>query len=84
MGQHQTVQGLDVLQPLADALYEKYWRVTVEGAERLPAGEALPELTIRIERAGGGKCPRCWTYSTGIGSNEAHPEICPRCAAAMG
>ncbi len=46
--------------------------------------EALPGLTIRIARADGGKCPRCWTYSTGIGSSTAHPEICPRCATALG
>jgi isoleucyl-tRNA synthetase len=45
--------------------------------------EALPELTIRIERAAGEKCPRCWNYSTSIGSNSAHPEICPRCAGAL-
>jgi 1-acyl-sn-glycerol-3-phosphate acyltransferase len=29
------------LQPLADALYEKYWRVRVEGAERLPQGACV-------------------------------------------
>jgi len=46
-------------------------------------GEALPGLTIRIERAAGVKCPRCWTYSTGIGSSTEHPEICPRCAEAL-
>jgi isoleucyl-tRNA synthetase len=47
------------------------------------ASDALPGLTIRIERAEGEKCPRCWTYSSGIGSNTAHPAICPRCAAAL-
>jgi len=46
-------------------------------------GEALPGLSIRIERAAGVKCPRCWTYSTGIGSSTEHPEICPRCAEAL-
>lgn len=29
------------LQPLADALYERYWRVTVEGAARLPKGPSI-------------------------------------------
>jgi isoleucyl-tRNA synthetase len=47
------------------------------------ASEALPGLTIRVERAAGEKCPRCWTYSTGIGGNSTHPEICPRCAKAL-
>jgi isoleucyl-tRNA synthetase len=47
------------------------------------ASEALPGLTIRVERAAGEKCPRCWTYSTDIGTNVEHPEICPRCAKAL-
>jgi isoleucyl-tRNA synthetase len=47
------------------------------------ASEALPGLSIRVERAEGEKCPRCWTYSTGIGSNQTHPTICPRCADAL-
>jgi isoleucyl-tRNA synthetase len=51
-------------------------------ADGMPA-EALPGLTIRVGRAAGEKCPRCWTYSTGIGGNAAHPEICPRCAQAL-
>jgi isoleucyl-tRNA synthetase len=54
--------------------------------DQLPDGtasEALPGLTLRIARADGAKCPRCWTYSTGIGENAAHPEICPRCAKAL-
>ncbi|MBL8921798.1 MAG: 1-acyl-sn-glycerol-3-phosphate acyltransferase [Myxococcaceae bacterium] len=29
------------LQPLADALYQRYWRVRVEGAERLPPGACV-------------------------------------------
>jgi isoleucyl-tRNA synthetase len=45
--------------------------------------ETLPGLSVRIERAAGDKCPRCWTYSTGIGDNQSHPDICPRCAAAL-
>jgi isoleucyl-tRNA synthetase len=47
------------------------------------ASEPLPGLVIRVERADGEKCPRCWNYSTGIGSNAVHPEVCPRCAAAL-
>ena len=29
------------LQPIADALYERYWRVTVEGANLVPAGASV-------------------------------------------
>jgi isoleucyl-tRNA synthetase len=45
--------------------------------------ETLPGLTIRVERAAGEKCPRCWNYSTAIGASPAHPEICPRCTGAL-
>ena len=51
-------------------------------ADGLPA-EGVAGLTLKVERAAGEKCPRCWNYSTGIGSNAAHPEICPRCATAL-
>ena len=48
------------------------------------AGEAVPGLTVRVEASSLPKCPRCWTHSAGIGSDEKHPELCPRCAKAVG
>ena len=48
------------------------------------AGEAVPGLTVKVEASSLPKCPRCWTHSAGIGSDEKHPELCPRCAAAIG
>jgi isoleucyl-tRNA synthetase len=47
-----------------------------EGAIRC---EALP-LAIRIERAPGTKCPRCWNYSEAI--DGSHP-VCVRCTEAL-
>ncbi|MGI5862503.1 MAG: isoleucine--tRNA ligase [Myxococcales bacterium] len=40
---------------------------------------ALP-LHVKVERAPGQKCPRCWTYSEAI--DEQHP-VCPKCAEAL-
>ncbi|MDR1157649.1 MAG: isoleucine--tRNA ligase [Oscillospiraceae bacterium] len=34
---------------------------------------------IRVERAPGGKCPRCWGYFTEDGGHADHPGLCPRC-----
>ena len=48
------------------------------------AGESVPGLTIKVEASTLPKCPRCWTHSAGIGSDEKHPELCPRCAKAVG
>jgi isoleucyl-tRNA synthetase len=39
---------------------------------------------VRIGRAEGEKCPRCWNIRTDIGSDASHPEICSRCARVLG
>ena len=36
-------------------------------------------VTLRIARAAGEKCERCWHYCTDIGENAIHPSICGRC-----
>lgn len=40
----------------------------------------FPGLTIRIEKARGPKCPRCWNHDINIGKPGHHPELCDRCA----
>ncbi len=47
------------------------------------SGEALPELKIKVSKALGDKCSRCWNYATSVGENEQHPEICHRCQVAL-
>jgi isoleucyl-tRNA synthetase len=76
----------DLLQSECAELATLFIVSQAELVDHLPDGtasEALPGLTIRVERAAGEKCPRCWTYSTSIGSHSAHSDICPRCAAAL-
>ncbi|WP_114165487.1 isoleucine--tRNA ligase [Exiguobacterium sp. TNDT2] len=34
---------------------------------------------ISVLKADGAACARCWTYSTELGQNAEHPELCPRC-----
>lgn len=34
---------------------------------------------ITVLKADGEKCERCWTYSTELGQDPAHPTLCPRC-----
>jgi isoleucyl-tRNA synthetase len=45
--------------------------------------ETLPELSIKIERADGKKCERCWNYSTHVGENARYPTVCERCTEAL-
>jgi isoleucyl-tRNA synthetase len=43
----------------------------------------LEGLQVRIERAKGSKCERCWNYSTHVGENADYPTLCERCVAAL-
>jgi isoleucyl-tRNA synthetase len=38
---------------------------------------------VKIEKADGAKCERCWNYSTRVGEFENYPTVCERCAAAL-
>ncbi|MCR5561771.1 MAG: isoleucine--tRNA ligase [Desulfovibrio sp.] len=40
----------------------------------------VPGLAIRVEKAHGEKCERCWIYSTELGTDASHPTLCPRCS----
>jgi isoleucyl-tRNA synthetase len=37
------------------------------------------ELGIRVSRAPGAKCQRCWNYSPHVGTSRDHPGLCRRC-----
>jgi isoleucyl-tRNA synthetase len=47
---------------------------------KLLSGDAPP---IRIARAEGAKCARCWKYTTDVGSDPGFPTICKPCAGAV-
>jgi isoleucyl-tRNA synthetase len=40
-------------------------------------------ITVRIAKAAGAKCERCWHYETDIGQHSAHPSLCGRCVAVL-
>ncbi|MGC9946682.1 MAG: isoleucine--tRNA ligase [Bryobacteraceae bacterium] len=40
-------------------------------------------ISVKIERADGAKCERCWKYTTDTGSDPRFPTICAACAAAV-
>ncbi len=40
-------------------------------------------LQVRVERAAGEKCDRCWKYTTDRGSDPRFPTVCGSCAAAV-
>jgi len=38
---------------------------------------------VRVARADGEKCERCWHYETDIGRHSTHPTLCGRCVAVL-
>ena len=54
-----------------------------EGLEAAVAGEEVKGLRIRVEKAAGEKCERCWNYATTVGESDAHPSVCHRCREAL-
>lgn len=56
------------------------------GGEPLPSvlSEAHEDgVTVRIARAAGTKCERCWHYSSDIGTHLSHPTLCGRCVGVL-
>ncbi len=45
--------------------------------------EAVAGLSIRVEKARGEKCERCWIHEPSVGTNAEHPAICNRCRGAL-
>ena len=41
------------------------------------------DLSIKVRRADGQKCERCWNYSTRVGEFEKYPTVCERCVEAL-
>ncbi|HET9177214.1 MAG TPA: isoleucine--tRNA ligase [Terriglobia bacterium] len=58
-------------------------QVQLEPYTSSAAESSVPGLKIRIERASGGKCARCWNYSEQVGKDDVYPEVCERCLAAL-
>jgi isoleucyl-tRNA synthetase len=50
-----------------------------EGLEGAVPGEEVKGLRIRVEKAAGVKCERCWNYATTVGESDEHPTVCHRC-----
>jgi isoleucyl-tRNA synthetase len=50
---------------------------------RLQLSQA-PQLSVKIARATGEKCVRCWKFEETIGQSAQHPLLCERCAKAVG
>jgi isoleucyl-tRNA synthetase len=41
------------------------------------------DVSIKVRRADGKKCERCWNYSTHVGESERYLTVCERCVQAL-
>jgi isoleucyl-tRNA synthetase len=58
----------------------RYLFIVSEVTLEEPAADRPP---VRVERARGEKCERCWNYSTRVGESERYPTACERCVEAL-
>jgi isoleucyl-tRNA synthetase len=51
--------------------------------EKAPSGNGSSGVTVRVGKAPGQKCERCWNYSTHVGEDANYPTVCERCSAVL-
>jgi len=78
-GERARLQDLLIVSQAADA---------TESAARSSGDEtaydaALLDCVVKVSKADGAKCERCWKYDVRVGADRNHPTICPRCAAVL-
>lgn len=54
-------------------------KITDEAMEGSYKSAEIEGLEIKVERAEGAKCQRCWNWSEAVGSFPEAPDICERC-----
>ena len=74
---------LSFLEPYCNDLPMLFIVSAVE-VESTPGGDGDAPWTVRVERAEGEKCERCWMVLPTVGRDSSHPTLCHRCAAILG
>ncbi|MDC3416462.1 isoleucine--tRNA ligase [Aquibacillus salsiterrae] len=68
---------------LLETIEHLHQLLIVSGLELVDENENAKEfdhVSVLVEKHTGEKCERCWVASDTVGSNEAYPELCNRCA----
>ena len=68
---------------LADWLLVSHLHIDDDAPAAVLQEAEVAGVRVRVARAGGHKCERCWHYETDIGSHSAHPGLCGRCVAVL-
>jgi isoleucyl-tRNA synthetase len=51
--------------------------------EKSASANGDTSLQIKVSKAAGEKCERCWNYSTHVGEDKSYPTVCERCSAVL-
>ncbi|HXD32741.1 MAG TPA: isoleucine--tRNA ligase [Pyrinomonadaceae bacterium] len=63
--------------------YERELRYVFIVSQVSVAETESKSLEVKIARAAGDKCERCWNYSTQVGKSARFPTVCERCVSAL-
>jgi isoleucyl-tRNA synthetase len=55
---------------------------TLDGGD-IFQGKEIEGLAIKVSKASGEKCDRCWRFDENLGTDPDHPTTCPRCTQAL-
>ena len=69
---------------LLESLSEELKAVFIVSQVSLRKNPSIKGVEVKVEKAGGGKCERCWNYDVYVGKDKSHPSLCKRCLAAIG
>jgi len=47
------------------------------------SGNGTGGVSVRVSKADGKKCERCWNYSVHVGEDSVYPTVCERCSAVL-
>lgn len=73
-----------IIDKYQDMLEDFFIVSKVSIVDALPDGSLNGQfVNVFVEHAEGKKCQRCWKYHPDTGSDESHPETCPRCSAVL-
>ncbi|MBI4228232.1 MAG: isoleucine--tRNA ligase [Deltaproteobacteria bacterium] len=72
---------LEQLRVLAIVSHIELLNKPPEGGNFILESSELQRLIVKVIKAPGEKCERCWTYRVSVGNNLDHPRICDRCVA---
>ncbi len=69
---------------LAEAFVVSRVEVKTNGTSHAAGDMLVPGLAgVKVERAPGEKCARCWKHLVSVGLESAHPQLCERCVRAV-